>query len=457
MPLLRFWFSLTAPVDRRHYLVHGAALMALKYAVDAGIVRLATGAWWSPLDYVSPVWSTREAALAGSPTWLMAAMALWTLPFLWIGVSMTMRRAVDAGLSGWLCLLFFVPFLNYVLMLVLSLLPTRPHTAMWGVARDAASDSKLREALLALAAGLAVSVPTVLISVLVVRSYSTPLFLGTPFSLGAIGAYVLNRTHPRSLGYTFEVVFAGLVLLSGTVLLFALEGALCLFMALPLAGTVAWLGTVLGRALALHAPDAPTHAALIVIGLPALAVVDARHAPTPSHEVVTSVVIDAPREVVWHNVVTFAELEEPREWLFRLGVAYPRRARIDGSGVGAVRYCEFSTGDFVEPITEWEAPRRLAFDIVRQAAPMRELSPYRHVRAAHLDGYFRATWGRFDLEDLPGGALLVGTTRYEVRMYPQAYWALFADAIVERIHMRVLAHIEGLSERGDIRRQRTDI
>jgi hypothetical protein len=113
-----------------------------------------------------------------------------------------------------------------------------------------------------------------------------------------------------------------------------------------------------------------------------------------------------------------------------------------------VRYCEFSTGDFVEPITEWEAPRRLAFDIVRQAAPMRELSPYRHVRAAHLDGYFQATWGRFDLEELPGGrTLLVGTTRYEVRMYPQAYWALFADAIVERIHMRVLRHIEGLSER----------
>ncbi|MGH7645300.1 MAG: hypothetical protein ACREMR_06910, partial [Gemmatimonadales bacterium] len=371
----------------------------------------------------------------------------WTLPFLWIGVSMTMRRAIDAGHWAWLCLLFFVPYVNYPLMLALSALPSAPRTPGRRSTDDVASDAKLREALLALAAGLAVSVPTVLISVLVVRSYSTPLFLGTPFSLGAIGAYVLNRTHPRSLGYTFEVVFAGLVLLSGSVLLFALEGALCVLMALPLAGVVAVLGSILGRALALHAPDAPTQAALVVIGLPALAVVDARHAPTPPHEVVTSVVVDAPRDVVWHNVVTFAELEEPREWLFRVGVAYPRRARIDGSGVGAVRYCEFSTGDFVEPITEWEAPRRLSFDIVRQAAPMRELSFYRHVRAAHLDGYFQATWGRFDLHELPDGrTLLVGTTRYEVRMYPQVYWALFADAIVERIHRRVLQHIERLSE-----------
>ena len=448
MALLRFWFSLTERVDRRRYFIHGAALMALKYAVDAVVVRLVVGTWWSPLDYVSPVWSQRQAALAGSPTWLMGVMALWTLPFLWIGVSMTLRRAVDAGLSGWLCLLFFVPYLNYLLMLVLSLVPTTHRTPVWSLEREAASDAKLREALIALAAGLAVSVPTVLLSVLVVRSYSTPLFLGTPFSMGAIGAYVLNRAHERTLGYTFEVVFAGLVLLAGTVLLFALEGALCALMALPLAGVVALLGAILGRALALHAPDAPTHAALVVVALPALAVVDARSGPAPPHEVVTSVVVDAPRDVVWHNVVTFAELEEPREWLFRLGVAYPRRARIEGSGVGAVRYCEFSTGDFVEPITEWEALRRLAFDITRQAAPMRELSPYRRVRATHLDGYFRATWGRFDLHELPGGrTLLVGTTRYEVRMYPQAYWALFADAIVERIHRRVLRHIERQAER----------
>ena len=449
MALLRFWFSLTEPVDRRRYFLHGAALMVLKYAIDAGLVWLVTGAFWSPLDYVNPVWKNREASLPGRPTWLLAAMALWTLPFLWIGVSMTMRRAVDAGQWAWLCLLFFVPYANYVLMLALSAVPSAPRAPGRRAPEDVASDTKLREALLALAAGLAVSVPTVLVSVLVVRSYSTPLFLGTPFSLGAIGAYVLNREHRQSLRYTFEVVFAGLVLLAGATLLFALEGALCVLMALPLAAAVVWLGAVLGRALALHAPDGSAHAALVVVGLPLLAVVDARHAPAPAHEVVTSLVIGAPPETVWRNVVTFAELPEPREWLFRAGVAYPRRARIEGTGVGAVRYCEFSTGDFVEPITQWDAPRRLAFDIARQAAPMHELSPYRHVRAAHLAGYFRATAGRFDLEALPDGRThLVGTTTYEVRIYPQAYWALFADAIVGRIHLRVLRHIAELSADG---------
>ena len=38
----------------------------------------------------------------------------------------------------------------------------------------------------------------------------------------------------------------------------------------------------------------------------------------------------------------------------RAGLAYPMRARIEGSGPGAVRYCEFSTGPFVEPIVTWD-------------------------------------------------------------------------------------------------------
>ena len=55
--------------------------------------------------------------------------------------------------------------------------------------------------------------------------------------------------------------------------------------------------------------------------------------------------------------MTFQELPEPTDWLFRVGIAYPMRARIQGTGVGAVRYCEFSTGAFIEPIEVWKEPR----------------------------------------------------------------------------------------------------
>ena len=66
---------------------------------------------------------------------------------------------------------------------------------------------------------------------------------------------------------------------------------------------------------------------------------------------------------------------------------------------------------FVEPITTWDEPRVLAFDVTKNPPPMNEMSPYRRVNAPHLDGYFQATKGEFELVPLPGGhTRLVGHT-----------------------------------------------
>ena len=165
---------------------------------------------------------------------------------------------------------------------------------------------------------------------------------------------------------------------------------------------------------------------------------------------VTVVEIDAPPAVVWCHVVTFPKLPPPREWLFRAGVAAPTGARIDGTGVGAIRYCDFTTGSFVEPVTVWEETRRLEFDIAVQAPPLREWSPYRQVNPPHLDGYFRATHGAFRLTPLPGGRTrLEGRTRYVVEMFPQRNWTIPAGFIVGTIHARVLRHIKALAEEAD--------
>src|SRR6185436_19561820 len=111
------------------------------------------------------------------------------------------------------------------------------------------------------------------------------------------------------------------------------------------------------------------------------------------------------------------------QWFFRQGIAYPVRARIDGRGVGAVRHCEFSTGAFVEPITAWEEPSRLAFDVTSQPPPMTEWSPYQDLHPPHLDSTIRSRRGEFRLIALPGGRTrLEGRTWYTLSLYPQLYW-----------------------------------
>jgi hypothetical protein len=123
------------------------------------------------------------------------------------------------------------------------------------------------------------------------------------------------------------------------------------------------------------------------------------------------------------------------------------RARIDGEGVGAVRNCEFSTGPFVEPITTWDPPSRLAFDVRSQPPSMTELSPYRNVKAAHLEGYMVSKRGEFRLIPLPGNRTrLEGSTWYTLAIFPEMYWTPWGEALLHSIHGRVLAHIKQLSE-----------
>jgi uncharacterized membrane protein YhaH (DUF805 family) len=336
--------------------------MALKYGVDALAIWLATGTLWTPLDYLLPIWSVRAQRLGTEHLWVQWVLVVWTLPFLWIGVSMTLRRAVDAGRSPWLSLLFFLPLFNYVLMVVLAALPSAPRA--WGGTAPRPVDLRLTAVLTSIAAGLAIALPTIVISVLVFERYTTSLFLGTPFSLGAITAFMYNRSGPRSLGQTLEIVLIALLVLSGAVILFALEGLLCIAMAFPIAMAVAGVGALFGRAVARVAPDETFEGGGMTLLLPLAGLIGSPVGPGVPREIVTVIEIAAPPERVWPHVVAFAELPEPDEWLFRTGLAYPVRARIDGVGVGAVRRCEFSTGAFIEPITVWDAPRRLSFDVV---------------------------------------------------------------------------------------------
>jgi hypothetical protein len=122
-------------------------------------------------------------------------------------------------------------------------------------------------------------------------------------------------------------------------------------------------------------------------------------------------------------------------------------ARIEGAGVGAIRYCEFSTGPFVEPITRYDRPTRLSFDVIAQPPPMFEWSPYRNLHPPHLDGYIRSVAGEFRLIALPGGRTrLEGSTWYELDIAPHDYWQVWADTMIHHIHLRVLEHVKRLSE-----------
>jgi hypothetical protein len=230
------------------------------------------------------------------------------------------------------------------------------------------------------------------------------------------------------------------------------EGAICIVMALPLAAMAAALGGLLDHFARRRMRDSTAvrmHASVLFVLLPLFTAGEAALDREPAtRPVTTTVVIDAPPSAVWAHVISFEPLPPPREAVFRAGIAYPIEATIDGRGVGAVRRCRFSTGDFVEPVTAWEEERLLRFSVTDQPEPMRELSPWGAIHPPHLDGFLRSHQGEFRLTPLPGGRTrLEGTTWYENRMWPDAYWRLWSDRLIHAIHRRVLGAIEGRAER----------
>lgn len=272
--------------------------------------------------------------------------------------------------------------------------------------------------------------------------YGLTLFAVAPVLIGGVAAMMLT---PKSYGQAAARGAFVVTCLSCSLLLVRVEGLLCIAMTLPLAIPLGAIGGAL--AYRLTNPGAGARSLMAVALLPVASLTFDINAVPEVFEVRTAVEIAAPPERVWGQVIAFPELPEPSEWYFRSGIAYPTRARLEGAGVHAVRYCEFSTGAFVEPIEVWDEPRLLRFSVTESPAPMTELSPYAELVPGHLRGYFKSKQGQFRLIPKNNGrTLLEGTTWYQHGLWPAQYWRWWSDAIIHRIHLRVLNHIKALSE-----------
>lgn len=218
--------------------------------------------------------------------------------------------------------------------------------------------------------------------------YGLTVFLVFPVVLGGLSAWVFK---PNSGWGAAGVGALAVVAASLFFLLGGMEGLVCIVMAVPLAAPLGALGAwVVYRS---ASPKLEPRGIAMLLLVPTATLTWDVKAPPPVFCVRTAVEIAAPPERVWKYVVSFPALPEPREWFFRAGVAYPLRAHIDGSGLGAVRYCEFSTGPFVEPIEVWDAPRLLRFRVTENPAPLQEWSPYAQIEPKHLHGYLVSKQG----------------------------------------------------------------
>jgi uncharacterized membrane protein YhaH (DUF805 family) len=464
------------------YLLVGVLLFIVKYGIDSTVAHHGFDRTWTPWDYVvngSTISTLVE--LNEDRAFFLTLLAI-SIPFVGVGILLTLARLRSAGASGWLVILFFFPVINLVAVIIFVLLPPRENKitrelespdvppapapdfpavlsystdqpSRWGqaIARIIPASSSGSMGVSAI-----VTVPVTLLmtwlSVNIFKDYGWGVFVALPFISGVLSSVIFGLRQQRTLRACMGAATLSTFLATTLMFVVGVDGAGCLIMFLPLAIPLSWIGAAVGCALQ-SGPLRYRGAERTIVGLLLflpffLGAERLANPPAPIYAVTTFVDIDAPPQRVWQHVISFPQLPPPTDWIFRTGPAFPIRATITGHGPGSIRECVFSTGSFIEPITVWDEPRLLKFDVTSNPPAMQEWSPY-SIHPPHVHDFLISHGGQFRLIPLSGGRTrLEGTTWYEHNLWPAAYWRLWSDFILHHIHRRVLEHVKRLSESG---------
>ena len=446
-------FSFKGRLRRAPYALATFAVFFVMQVVAAVVMRgqFPTSGIESFLFWTVPEFTFRELEsgriFADLPVEGAAVLTVVAWIRAWILVALAFRRASDARLNAWVVAFVVAPVLQLPLILWLCLAPAReppephqPQTLGDKAARD-------RAAFQGMAAGVGLTVLAVVLGALVFGVYGYGLFVATPFLIGGISAYLANRRGEIGDGATFKVVAGATTFGALGLLSFALEGVVCLLMALPLAIGAAWIGALFGMAAAKSRRASARSAMMSVAILPALFATERAAPATVMFQQEETVIVSADADATWRAVIHMSPIAERPALPFRLGLAYPLKGEVIGEGVGAIRKGYFSTGIATERVTDWAPGRRLGFDITHDAPSLKELSPYSHVNAPHVEGYFRTSHAAFTLTPLADGRTrMTLKTWHALDLQPAAYWLPFARWAIHANKLRVLTQIERQAE-----------
>ena len=238
-------------IDRKSYAIAGCAAFVLKYLLDkvvAGVVFERTWFLWNYWQPLGP--DARVNAIYPDSRTFAATLLVLALPFIWLGVTLTVQRLRDAGQPLWLVVLFFFPVINLLFFLLLCTMDSRAVTGQ----REAAPWPETRRldrwiprgglGAAAAAIGLTIAIGSIftILGTEVLRSYGWGLFVALPFCLGLFSVLVYGYHEPRTYSSCIAVSLVPIALLGAVLLLVMIEGVICILMAAPFALALAAFG-----------------------------------------------------------------------------------------------------------------------------------------------------------------------------------------------------------------------
>lgn len=220
-------------VDRGTYVLVGVVGFALKHNLDRFTATLLFHRPWSVFNYWEPIRNAgRITSLHPDEAKFLATLVATALPFIWIGVTMTLKRLRSIGAPAAYVILFFVPIFNLLLFLVLSIIPSRvvstaPIRHESWLAR-LVPESFIGSATVAILLTALVGGAAAVFGALFLVNYGWGLFIALPFTMGFAAAAIHGIRQQRSLAASIAVAVLSALLLGCGMLAFAMEGIVCL-------------------------------------------------------------------------------------------------------------------------------------------------------------------------------------------------------------------------------------
>lgn len=281
-----------------------------------------------------------------------------------------------------------------------------------------------------------------------VMSYA--FLAGVPFVVGFITVYLHRREKPS---IAFAVISPWItigIFLAATAILM-LEGAICIFMAVPIFMAVASMGGLLGWALNRNTGKINlfvlnSFLILPLVALPIEGQIEKEKVIFTEH---TSIFIKSEPGKVWDNIVKVSPIseEEDRNSLFRvMGFPRPIRAELDRNGVGGVRKAIFDKGlFFTETVTQWDSLKSFTFTIEADPESIPPTALDEHVSVG--GEYFDVLEGRYEIIPAEGGVTLNLTSKFRLSTGFNFYSGFWSKLIMKDIQDNILNIIKARCER----------
>lgn len=272
-----------------------------------------------------------------------------------------------------------------------------------------------------------------------------------PLSLGAIVCFLGYKFDRPSEFWALGAPSLTMAALLVGSLVFYLEAAICVLVAVPIVLPFAFLG---GWIMSLILKKRETGGRLQLAGfvlLPfAVAPLEqAWESPHTTHVMENTIAIAATPEEIWkqiYEVPAIARDEIPAQWIYHLGFPRPVAAMIDREGVGGRRHATFE-GDvsFYEVVTVWEPTKRLSFTIKADPAFVPHTAFDEHIIVGGR--FYDVLDGTYELEKVDAGNTILhlsSTHRLSTRFNWYAGW--WSEWVMSQIQGSILEVIKDRAE-----------